>query len=87
MLAAREGAVEAVRALADVRANLDAQDPEGTTALIIAIINGHYDVATALAERGANPNLADIKGMTPLYAAVDMHTLATTFGRPAPPPT
>ena len=25
--------------------------------------------------------------MTPLYAAVDMHTLATTFGRPAWPPT
>jgi hypothetical protein len=87
MFAAREGASDAIRALADGRANLDVQDPEGTTALIIAIINGHYDVATVLAERGANPNLADSKGMTPLYAAVDMHTLATTFGRPDPPRT
>jgi ankyrin repeat protein len=85
MFAAREGAVDAVRALGDAKANLDALDPEGTSALIVAIINGHYDAAAALVEKGANPNLADIKGMTPLYAAVDMHTLATTFGRPDPP--
>ena len=85
MFAAREGAVDAVRALGDAHANLDVLDPEGTSALIIAINNGHYDAAAALLEKGANPNLADIKGMTPLYAAVDMHTLATTFGRPDPP--
>jgi uncharacterized protein len=86
MMAAREGAVDAVRALADSGADLNAQDPEGTTAMIVAIINGHYDVARALVEKGADPNLADVRGMTPLYAAVDMHTLPTTFGRPAPPP-
>jgi ankyrin repeat protein len=85
MFAAREGAVDAIRALGEAHANLDVLDPEGTSALIIAIINGHYDAAAALVEKGANPNLADIKGMTPLYAAVDMHTLATTFGRPDPP--
>ncbi|HZM59459.1 MAG TPA: ankyrin repeat domain-containing protein, partial [Vicinamibacterales bacterium] len=55
IFAARERAVDAIRALADARANLDVQDPEGTTALIIAIINGHYDAATALVEKGANP--------------------------------
>jgi uncharacterized protein len=85
MYAAREGASDAVRALADAGASLDLADPEGTTALIIAIINGHYDTAAALADKGANPNVADIKGMTPLYAAVDMHTLGDTFGRPYPP--
>ena len=37
-------------------------------------------------EKGADLNLADIKGMTPLYAAVDMHTLGDTFGRPYPAP-
>jgi ankyrin repeat protein len=86
MMAAREGAVDGVRALADAGANLNAQDPQGTTALIVAIINGHYDVARVLADKGADVNLADVKGMTPLYAAVDMHTLPTTFGRPDPPP-
>jgi len=85
MFAAREGAVDAARALAESGANLDLTDPEGTTALIVAIINGHYDVAAVLVEKGANPNLADIKGMTPLYAAVDMHTIGDTFGRPYPP--
>jgi ankyrin repeat protein len=87
MFAAREGAVQAARALGEAGANLDLADPEGTTALIVAVINGHYDVMAALLEKGANPNVADIKGMTPLYAAVDMHTIATTFGRPDPPHT
>jgi ankyrin repeat protein len=85
MFAAREGAVGAVRSLADAGANLNLVDPEGTSALVIAVINGHYDVVSALLEKGADPNVADIKGMTPLYAAVDMHTLPTTFGRPDPP--
>lgn len=84
MFAAREGAVEAVRALAESGANLNLTDPEGTTALIVAVINGHYDVVSALIEKGADPNVADIKGMTPLYAAVDMHTIGDTFGRPYP---
>ena len=85
MYAAREGAVDAARALASAGADLNLLDPEGTSALVIAIINGHYDVAAVLVEKGADPNLADIKGMTPLYAAVDMHTIAGTFGRPYPP--
>jgi ankyrin repeat protein len=84
MYAAREGAAGAARALADAGANLDLTDPEGTSALIIAIINGHWDTASVLIEKGADPNLADIKGMTPLYAAIDMHTLGDTFGRPYP---
>jgi ankyrin repeat protein len=86
MYAAREGAADATRALADAGANLNLLDPEGTSALIIAIINGHWDTASVLIEKGADLNLADIKGMTPLYAAIDMHTLGDTFGRPYPAP-
>ena len=85
MYAAREGATDAARALAEAGANLDLTDPEGTSALIIAIINGHWDTASVLIDKGADLNLADIKGMTPLYAAIDMHTLGDTFGRPYPP--
>jgi ankyrin repeat protein len=84
MYAAREGAVDAARALAESGANLNLTDPEGTTALIVAVINGHYDVVSALLEKSADPNIADIKGMTPLYAAIDMHTIGDTFGRPYP---
>ena len=86
MYAAREGAGEAVAALADTGADLNATDPDGATALSLAVINGHARVALVLLERGANPNIADRTGMTPLYAAVDLHTMQLGFGRPDPPP-
>jgi len=82
MYAAREGSLEAAKMLADSGADLSVTDPDGTSALEYAIINGHYDVAKMLLAKGADPNLADRAGMTPLYAAVDMHTLGSTFGRP-----
>ncbi|HEU4692897.1 MAG TPA: ankyrin repeat domain-containing protein [Vicinamibacterales bacterium] len=74
MFAARQGAVGAAEVLADAHADLNVQDPDGTPALTIAIVNGHHDVARLLLERGANPNVADTAGMTPLYAAVELHT-------------
>ena len=85
MYAAREGAVSSTRVLAGSGADLNATDPDGTSALLFAIINGHYDVAAVLIEQGADLDLPDRTGMTPLYAAVDMHTLGSTFGRPDPP--
>ena len=39
-----------------------------------------------LIDRGADPNVAEVTGMGALYAAVDMHTLADTVGRPNPKP-
>jgi ankyrin repeat protein len=86
MYAARQGAREAVRALAESKASLDAVDPDGATALALAAINGHADVVALLLEKGANPNIGDRTGMTPLYAAVDLHTMQLGFGRPDPPP-
>ena len=50
----------------------------------MAIINAHYDVAAAILEKGADPNVPDSTGTTALYALVDMHTLAPMQGRPAP---
>jgi ankyrin repeat protein len=84
MYAARDGAIDAVRALAAGGADLDAVDPDGTTSLTLAIINGHFDTAVALLERGADPNVPDKNGMTALYAAVDMNTIQTVWGRPMP---
>jgi ankyrin repeat protein len=84
MYAARDGAIDAAAALADARADLNATDPDGTTALILAIINAHFDTAAVLVERGADPNVTDSTGMAALYAAVDMHTLGPMLSRPAP---
>ena len=52
---------------------------------MLAIINGHYDTAALLAEKGADPNIADASGMAALYAAVDMNTLGEVYGHPARP--
>ena len=84
MYAARDGAIDAVRALAAGGADLNLVDPDGTTALTLAIINGHFDTAVALLEKGADPNVPDKSGMTALYAAVDMNTIQTVWGRPMP---
>ena len=87
MYAARENALEAGTVLIDAGAELDTQDPDGATALVIAIINAHYEFANMLIDAGADVNLGDNDaGMGPLYAAVDMHRLAVGHGRGTPPP-
>ena len=82
MYAARQGSLGALRVLVKARADLNLSDPDGTTALVFAIINSHYDAARLLVEAGANPNLADTAGMAALYAAVDASTLGEIYGRP-----
>jgi ankyrin repeat protein len=85
MYAAREGALDAGRALVERRADVNATDPDGATALVLAIINYHYDFAALLLDHKADPNLADTTGMAALYAAVDMNSLPWMFGRPEIP--
>ena len=82
MYAARQGSLGALRVLVKARADLNLSDPDGTTALVFAIINSHYDAVRLLVEAGANPNLADTAGMAALYAAVDASTLGEIYGRP-----
>jgi ankyrin repeat protein len=61
-----------------------AADSVGTTALVYAIINAHFDLAAMLVDAGADPNVADTSGMAALYAAVEMSTLQWVQSRPAP---
>jgi len=82
MYAGRDGGVDTARALAKAGAELDAQDPDGTTALMLAIMNAHYDTAAAILDAGANPNVVDKAGMAALYAAVDMSSLGEVYGMP-----
>jgi uncharacterized protein len=82
--AARQGAVDAVRILADKGADLNQVDPDGLSALIYATINGHTDTAALLLERGANPNVADVYGRTVLYAALDLNRMEAVSPRPVP---
>jgi ankyrin repeat protein len=82
MYAARDGAPDATRALLDAGAQINAQDPDGTTPLVRAIWNSHYDTAKVLLERGADPNLVDTADMGALYAAVDNSSLGEIYGSP-----
>jgi ankyrin repeat protein len=85
MYAARENAPDAALALAEVGADLDLRDADGTTALGFAIMNRHYDLAALLLESGADPDVADRAGMTALYGAVDMAFYTSDIGRPTQP--
>src|SRR5262249_20713991 len=57
MYAARENALDAGRGLVNAKAGLDLVDPDGATALVIAIINAHYEFAALLLDAGADPNI------------------------------
>ena len=69
--ASREGNVEAVVALLDGDADVNQVSGDGTSPLLIAALNGQYDTAMVLLERGANPNrAADTDGVAPLFAVL-----------------
>jgi ankyrin repeat protein len=85
LFAARENAQAAALALVERGANPDTRDPDGNTALLIALANEHYDLAALLLEAGADPNVPDRTGMNALYAAVDRVTAEPDFGRPPVP--
>jgi ankyrin repeat protein len=82
MYAARDGAPDAAKALLAAGAEVNAVDPDGTTSLVRAIWNSHYDTAKVLLEAGADPNLSDAANMGALYAAVDMSSLGEVYGLP-----
>ena len=73
LFAARDGHIEAVRALVEGGAQVDqVAGGDGSSPMVIAIANGHYTVAKYLLDAGADPDLANIDGLTPLYATVNM---------------
>ena len=71
--AAREGAIGAAMALLDGGADIDfITASDNTSPLTMAVINGRFDLAMKLLERGANPNLATVDGVAPLYATFNI---------------
>lgn len=85
LFAAREGDLASGRTLVNAKADVNLGDPDGTTPLIEAIINFHFDFGAFLLDHGADPNARDNRGRSALYAAVDMHSLDTST-RPNPVP-
>jgi ankyrin repeat protein len=78
--AARQGAMRTVQTLVDVGADVNAVSPaDHTSPLLIATINGQFDVAKYLLEHGAQPNLASDAGMTPLFATLNVEWAPKMF--------
>ena len=76
LFAARQGCLDCVRALVEQgRADLELADPDGITPLNLAVDNFNFDVAAWLLSKGADPNIWDLWGRTPLYLAVDLNTV------------
>ena len=83
MWAVREGHIDVVKVLLDddfhVAAEVNDEKPGvGTTNLILAIINRHYELAAYLLERGADPNAGP--GYTALHQIAWSRRLNKKFG-------
>jgi uncharacterized protein len=79
--AARIGCIECAKELLKGHADINLPDPDGETALLLSLINMHFDFASYLISAGADVNRWDFYGQTPLYATIDMATLPSG-GRP-----
>jgi ankyrin repeat protein len=71
--AARQGHVEAVKALIEGGADVNELSAvDGWTPLLIATTNGQWDAAMLLIEAGANPNTANQQaGIAPLWSTIN----------------
>jgi ankyrin repeat protein len=84
LFAARQNDIKSASLLLDAGADVNETAQDGTSPILVAVLNGHYTLANFLLGKGADPNLPDGKGRAALYAAVDMRNLEWST-RPAPP--
>jgi len=85
MYAARQGSIDAALALLDGGAPIDSRSADKSTALILAIINGHFDLAKLLVDRAADVNMASIDGAAPLHLVANTQWARKSF-QPQPSP-
>jgi len=72
LFTAREGDIDSAKVMLEGGVDIDQTDIDGTNALVVSVMNKKYTFAKFLLDRGANPNLADVKGRAALYAAIDI---------------
>jgi ankyrin repeat protein len=69
LFAVRAGSIEAVKALLDLGADVNDELSGGESALLVAAANAHWELASVLLDRGADPNAARV-GWNALHQAV-----------------
>ena len=83
LFAVREDRIETVSVLLDAGADLNDTLPDGTSALVLAATNGHFELARLLLDRGTDPN-ADKQGWTALHALTWVRRPNFGFNPPGP---
>jgi ankyrin repeat protein/mono/diheme cytochrome c family protein len=83
LFAVRAGHVDAARALVDAGVDVNQALTDGTSALVLAVMNAHYELAGALLDKGANPN-ADAQGWTALHQIAWSRRHNAGFNLPGP---
>lgn len=80
LFAARQGHAETSRALLAAGADINQVSAgDQTSPLLLAIVNGHFDLAKLLLDEGADPKLEGENGVMPLYAIVNSEWTQKTF--------
>ena len=78
--AARQGSMASVEALLKGGANVNQRGAgDKTTPIVVAAVNGHFDLVSYLLDNGADPSLASIGGVTPLYGVVNVQWQPRSF--------
>ena len=82
--AAREGHIDAARVLVETGAEIDQVSAgDQSSPLLVAVINGNYDLAQQLLEAGADPNIVSDDGAGPLFAILNIEwSLRTWYPQP-----
>lgn len=82
--AARDGFASAVELLLESGMNVNTPTAgDRSTPLMVAIVNGQYDIAMTLVEKGADPNLLNDDMMGPLFAVLNNEwALRTWYPQP-----
>jgi ankyrin repeat protein len=78
--AARQGAISTAEALIAAGADVNQRCAgDKTTPIIVAAVNGHFDLVSMLLDKGADPNLVSEAGMFPLYAVINTQWQPRSF--------
>jgi ankyrin repeat protein len=83
LFAVRHGAIDATRALLDANADVESTLADGTSALVLAVTNAHYELAALLLDAGADPNAA-AQGWTALHQIAWSRRWNMGFNLPGP---
>ena len=81
--AVRDGRSEAALMLLEAGADINHRTADESSPLLLATINGNYDLSKELLARGADPNYVSDDGVGPLFAAINQEWhLRTWYPQP-----